>query len=328
MLVEVADQSQVSSARRAAVEQAKARRCGETEVGRVALIATELATNLLKHAQRGEIAIDAYADSSGGGVEMIALDKGAGIADVARALQDGTSTAGSPGTGLGAIRRQADQFQLFSRPGLGTAVMARVQDGSPPAAHDKIQIGAIEVPYPGEPVSGDTWAFNATAQGPALFMADGSGHGELARRAARTAFEVFKKRPADDTVTVLQDMHRALAPTRGAALAVARRDTANGVVRFAGIGNISGAVVSPAGEARRMVSHNGTAGHVAARISEFSYPCPDGSLIVLHTDGLSAKWDLPAYPGLAASHPSLVAGVLFRDFRRRNDDATVVAMRV
>ncbi len=328
MLVEVADQSQVSSARRAATDVAKARGLKETEIGRVALIATELATNLLKHAERGEIVIDAFADSSGGGVELIAFDKGAGIADLGRAMEDGISTAGSPGMGLGASRRQADQFQIFSRPKLGTALMARVRNGAAPAGGGKIEIGAIKVPCPGETVSGDAWGFAAAAKGPTLLMADGSGHGQLANRAAQTAVEVFRERITEDGVTLLQDIHRALAPTRGAAVAIARRDCANRVVRFAGIGNISGAVISPAGEVRRMVSHNGTAGHVAARISEFSYPCPDGSLILLHSDGLSARWDLSAYPGLAASHPSLVAAVLFRDFRRRNDDATVVAMRV
>ena len=333
MLVEIADSSQVASARRAAVDLAKARGLTETDIGRIALVVTELATNLLKHAQRGEIAIDGFADSSGSGLQLIAFDKGPGIADLPRAMEDGTSTAGSPGMGLGAIRRQADQFQIFSRPGLGTAIMARIRDAgrrpvSRPVEPGAIEIGAVETPCPGETVSGDAWVFGIAAKGPTLLVADGSGHGRLASAAAQAAVQVFRERIEEDGVGLLQDIHRALAPTRGAAVAIARRDGGNGIARFVGIGNISAAVISPGGETRRMVSHNGTAGHIAARISEFSYPCPDGSLILLHTDGLSAKWDLPSYPGLAASHPSLVAAVLFRDFRRRNDDATVVAMRV
>ena len=98
------------------------------------------------------------------------------------------------------------------------------------------------------------------------------------------------------------------------------------MVRFVGVGNI-GAVLANGGEARRMASYNGTAGHVAPRIREFTYPFTGRPLVILHSDGLSARWEIDAYPGLAASHPSLVAGVLFRDHRRGRDDATVVAMR-
>ena len=65
-----------------------------------------------------------------------------------------------------------------------------------------------------------------------------------------------------------------------------------------------------------MVSHNGTAGHVAPRIREFTYEFTGNPLVILHSDGLTTRWDLAAYPGLASQHPSLIAGVLLRDHRR------------
>lgn len=329
MLLEVADASQVSAARRAAAALAKSRGFDETKTGRVALIATELATNLIKHAQRGEIVIGSYADSSGTGLELVALDKGEGIADLGRVLADGTSTAGSPGTGLGAIRRQADQFNIFSRPTRGTAMAARISDdANRPGADGNVVLGAFVLPYPGEAVCGDAWAFGASAKGPSLLVADGSGHGGLAQAASQAAVRVFEEHLDEEGPALMADIHRALAPTRGAAVAVARVDRDARLVRYVGIGNIVGAVISAEGQVRRMVSHNGTAGHIAARIAEFTYPCPTGALVVLHSDGLSAKWDFGAYPGLTSCHPSLVAGVLFRDFRRSNDDASVVAMRV
>jgi len=108
---------------------------------------------------------------------------------------------------------------------------------------------------------------------------------------------------------------------------VVRVDQAQRLVRYVGVGNIAGAVVSQ-GVVRRMVSHNGTAGHIAPRIREFTYPWSGSATIILHSDGLSSKWDLDAYPGLATSHPSLIAGVLFRDYRRGNDDASIAVMRV
>lgn len=328
MIIEVADPSQIAGARRAASDAAQACGFDEANTGRVALVATELATNLVKHTQGGEIVIDRYADSSGSGIELLSLDKGAGIADIARAFEDGMSTAGSSGTGLGAIRRQSDQLNVFSRPNLGTAIAARISGSGRGKAEGIVVLGAIALPVSGELVCGDGWAFAKSARGPAVVVADGSGHGPAARTAAEAAIRAFQRCADDGCTAILAEMHRELAPTRGAAVAVARVEPEARVVRFVGVGNIAGAVIAADGTVRRMVSHNGTVGHIAPRIHEFSYPWAPGSLVLMHSDGLSTKWDLAAYPGLAASHPSLVAGVLFRDFRRKNDDATVLAMRV
>jgi len=323
MIASIADPSQVSAARRAAADFARASGFDEMATGRIALVATEMATNLLKHAAAGEIVIDNFADRDGTGLELLSLDKGPGIADLGRALADGFSTAGSPGNGLGAVRRQCDQFAIWSRPGLGTAAVARFQRQGPSGS---VALGAVVQPCPGEAVCGDGWAFGTPAAGPTLLMVDGSGHGPLAATAANAAAKVFEGNLSGDCSRLMEDIHRALAPTRGAAAAIARIDMAQRLVRFVGVGNIAAALVSQ-GFVRRMVSHNGTAGHIAPRIREFTYPWSGSATIILHSDGLSAKWDLDAYPGLAASHPSLIAGVLFRDHRRGRDDASIVVMR-
>lgn len=324
MIAKVADPSQVAEARRTAVNLARASGFDEAGTGRIALVATEMATNLLKHAGAGEIVIGRFADRDGMGVELLSLDKGPGIADLGRALDDGFSTAGSPGNGLGAIRRQADDFSVWSRSGLGMVAIARFHSGS---GSGQVRLGAVGEPYPGETVSGDGWAVATVAGGPTLMMADGAGHGPAAAIAAEAAAAAFKEHGNDDCSRLMEAVHRALAPTRGAAVAIARADLRQRLVRFVGVGNIAGVLVDGS-VVRRMVSHNGTAGHIAPRIREFTYPWTGNPTIILHSDGLSAKWDLEAYPGLSASHPSLIAGVLFRDFRRGRDDASVVAMQV
>lgn len=124
----------------------------------------------------------------------------------------------------------------------------------------------------------------------------------------------------------MKRLHRALAPTRGGAVAIARIDETARTVRYVGVGNISGTLIDN-GSIRHMVSHNGTAGHIAPRIREFTYGFTANPLVILHSDGVTTRWDLSSYPGLAAQHPSLIAGVLWRDHRRGRDDATVVAMR-
>src|SRR4030095_311315 len=75
----------------------------ETETGTVALVVTELATNLLKHAKRGEILVRLIERGAMTGIELLSLDHGPGIANLTQCFRDGYSTAGSPGTGLGAI---------------------------------------------------------------------------------------------------------------------------------------------------------------------------------------------------------------------------------
>jgi hypothetical protein len=100
-------------------------------------------------------------------------------------------------------------------------------------------------------------------------------------------------------------------------------------VRYAGLGNISASIVSPVSprESKNLVSYNGIAGHEARKIQEFAYEWPSGALLVVHSDGLSGRWDLARYPGLSLRDPSVVAGVLYRDFSRGRDDAIVVVVR-
>lgn len=329
MLLAVSEQSQIAAARRGAESVGRELAFDDERMGRVALIATEMASNILKHGTGGYLIVAPFGDGAGSGVELLAADKGAGIADVARSLEDGYSTSGTPGTGLGAIRRQADVFDIYSRPDAGTLVMARVFGETNAVAEDMrgIELGVIVVPYPGEIECGDSWAFSAQSGAPSVFAVDGSGHGPQAAIAARCAVDAFKKSDQSDGVRLMENLHRALAPTRGAAVAAARIDWSERAVHFTGVGNISAALLAD-GSIKRMVSHNGTAGHVAPRIREFTYAFAGTPTVVLHSDGLSAKWDLGAYPGLVTHHPSVIAGVLSRDFRRASDDAMVVVLRV
>ena len=335
MIFRIGDQSQVGSARRAAATLARECGCVEADAGRVSIVATEMATNLLRHAgsghaggghtSGGEIAMQRIADGEGDWLELVAFDCGPGIADTARAMEDGFSRAGSPGTGLGAIRRQADNFAIWSAPGVGTAVMARFAVARAPATFG-CGIGVMVAPYPGEAVSGDAWSFAQASAGASMLVADGLGHGPFAAAAAGAAVACFGRYVEQSGVQIAEAIHGALRPTRGAAIAVARIDTAERLVRFVGIGNIAGAVISN-GTSKRTVSHHGTAGHTAPRIAEFTYPYAGRPVVILHSDGLSAKWDLGSYPGLAASHPALIAAILFARMRRERDDACILVVR-
>ena len=157
-------------------------------------------------------------------------------------------------------------------------------------------------------------------------VADGLGHGPLAADASRTAERLFAANDFTGPTEFLEQAHRALGSTRGAAISVAHGSAADRRVTFTGVGNVAGAVVG-AEEHKNMVGHNGTIGATMPRVQTFDYDWPEHSLLVLNSDGLKTRWSIHGYPGLHARHPAVVAGVLYRDFRRTNDDVTVLVCR-
>jgi hypothetical protein len=137
---------------------------------------------------------------------------------------------------------------------------------------------------------------------------------------------VFRERPDRSPTEHIEAMHVALRSTRGAAIAVLDADLASGFVRYAGVGNIAGAIVS-GGDRRGLVSNNGTVGHALPRLQEFEYELPHGATLVLHSDGLRSRWRFDRYPGVARRDPVVVAALLRRDFDRTRDDVTVLVAR-
>jgi anti-sigma regulatory factor (Ser/Thr protein kinase) len=323
MFTEVSDSSQVAAARRKVGELAIRIGLPQARIDQLAIVVTELATNLLKHGGGGHIHASHCDDAGGTGLELLALDRGTGMANPARCMQDGYSTAGSPGNGLGSIARLADTLQIYTRSGQGSAVMCRFITRPAPTRHGIL--GAALAPYPGEQVCGDSWSWSDTRRGLTIMLADGSGHGIEAARAAELAVRTFIQNAEVSCEDLVDRIHRALTATRGAAVAVARIDRAERVVRFVGLGNISAVLACP-DKPRHMVSHNGTAGHVAPRIREFTYEFTEDPLVIMHSDGLTSRWNLAHYAGLMSHHPSLIAGVLLRDHRRGRDDASVVVV--
>ncbi|HEX5746487.1 MAG TPA: ATP-binding SpoIIE family protein phosphatase [Archangium sp.] len=322
--IPVTESSQAGHARRTAAALAARLGFSEEAQGKVALVVSEAAKNLVAHAREGFILLRALHGGPRVGVEVLALDKGPGIADVERCLRDGFSTAGTSGVGLGAMRRMSTLFDIHSVPGVGTAVLAQLWAEQPPPA-SRMEVGGVCVPMPGEEVCGDSWAVDTQADRCLFLVADGLGHGPEAARASRAAVVSFLEQGSLELVELLRGAHQELRSTRGAAVSFASVDGAQ--LHYAGVGNISGAVVSPEGTIQRLVSMNGTLGHQAPRMQQFSYPWKAGATLVMCSDGLATQWRVDGYPGLLAHHPSLLAGVLYRDFARGRDDATVLVAR-
>ena len=322
--LEIHDSTQVGEGRRAISALATDLGLSETLRGQAAIVATELGNNLIKHAG-GQGGVLVFRGLEQRGIEILSLDQGPGMEDVARCMADGYSTAGSPGTGLGAVSRLSTVFDIYSQRGQGTAVLSQVTDG-PRAAFEPLEVGAICLPLRGETVSGDALEVRLGPELSRVLVADGLGHGSRAHEASSEAGQSFRANPNLSSAQAIEAIHLALRSTRGAAVAVAEIDFSASAVHYAGIGNITGVVFSASGEQRRMVSHNGTAGVHFKRAQAFDYPWGEGSVLVMHSDGLTSHWGLDKYPGLLKRHPAIIAGVLYRDFNRGRDDSSIIVV--
>lgn len=325
--VRVVESSQVGEARRMALRCAEAAGFGETEQGKVAIVATEMANNLIRHAHDGQILLQVLTTERGSTVELLSLDAGPGMESVEGCLSDGYSTGGTSGTGLGAIKRLSSEFDIHSVPTVGSSIMSRITaENSKPTSKPVFSFGAVCIPMPGESVCGDGWKIAQSQSELWLIVADGLGHGPLAEAASAAAVRAFDARSGADPKTLLEATHKALSGTRGAAVAVALLDVGAGQLKYAGIGNVAGALFT-AGGVQGLVSHNGIVGVHRPKMQQFDYNSTGSGLLVMLSDGLKTRWTLDTYPGLMLRHPALIAGVLYRDFRRGNDDATVVVVQ-
>lgn len=342
-IIAITHASDIAAARRAG--QALAGQLGFDDVrtGQLALLISEAATNIIKHAGDGRIYLSATLGERSG-VDVVAVDSGPGISNMAQALRDGVSSTGTAGTGLGAMRRLADEFDAWAPRDKGAVFFMRLWggadlSGTSPALAARpgmFTFGALSLPIASEDANGDAWAIAADRAGVALLSVDGLGHGDLAAAAAKAALDSMAAAPFRTPAAQLDACHAALRASRGAALAAVQlsypgaggRPDLNGEasLRFAGIGNIAACLMG-SGKRRQMVSHNGIVGHNMRKVQEFDHPCEPGSLFIMHSDGLSTQWDLDAHPGLAACHPLVIAAVLLRDYARVRDDASVMVLR-
>ncbi|MEY9930508.1 anti-sigma regulatory factor (Ser/Thr protein kinase) [Catenulispora sp. GP43] len=335
----------LTGARRAAGRLAERIGLGEYRAGEVVLAVSEAVTNLAVHAVAGTILLRTVRTAQHTGIEFLAVDSGPGMADVAASMRDGHSTAGTLGIGLGTIARLADAFDMHSILGQGTVMLARFWpldvrsvladegDGLP-----QLVVEGVTRPISGARECGDGWAVrlddtgtpasSGAGQGRAVLvmLCDGLGHGPLAEMASRAAIHAFRAGPGRSPEEVMGEIHRRLADIRGAAVAVARIEPDRARVLFCGVGEIAAAIVTPTSKAGLPILP-GIAGHRMRTLRTSTHPLPAGSAVVLHSDGLSGRWNPATLPGVLEHSPAVIAGHLLRSAGKHHDDASVVVAK-
>ncbi|HEX7708907.1 MAG TPA: SpoIIE family protein phosphatase [Thermoanaerobaculia bacterium] len=328
MVLEIDHASAAVEARSFASKIASRLGLGEQLSANAAIIINELTTNILKHATGGSLLIH------GGGedLDICATDSGPGAADMSAWMRDGFSSAGTSGTGLGAVRRLASQFDVHSVPRRGTVVFARLsapRDVATPGATPAVDLsraGAAWRPMNLDDLCGDACGVFEKGDEIVCVVADGLGHGVAAGEASRTAVATIAQAGLVEPVRLLERAHVALKPTRGAAVAVAVIRPRDRELRFAGIGNIS-ASIKTGSDSKSLVSVSGIVGHQVRAYQEFRYEWQPDSMLIMHSDGLTSRWTFDQLGGLATRHPATIAAALGRDFARERDDRCVLVVR-
>jgi anti-sigma regulatory factor (Ser/Thr protein kinase) len=316
----VEDVSAVAACRNAVMTMAGRLGFPAARTDQLALAVTEAASNLYKHARQGSLLLAVNRDAEAPGIELVTIDSGPGLPDVSAALRDGHSTAGTLGIGLGAIRRLADYCDLYSVPGHGTSLAARFWPAPRPS---EIRWAGLTRPITGEVECGDAYAAVRAGDTVTAVLCDGLGHGPLAAAAAAAGVAAVLDEPAREPAALLERVHQRMSGTRGGAVAIVQ--ISGRVARFAGLGNIAASVLS-ASRRKSMLSVPGIAGYQARTIRQFDYETPPGAAVILHSDGLSSRWEAAALPGLETKDPLLIAAVLLGEAGIHRDDAGVLVL--
>ena len=317
----VEDASAVAACRQAVQNMAERLRFPAARIGQLALAVTEAASNLHKHAEQGSLLLCVNRDGPQPGIDLVTIDVGPGVRDVSAALRDGHSTAGTLGIGLGAIQRLADFADLYSRPGHGTSLVARFWV-SPPVSQPR-WAGLIR-PITGETECGDAYGVVPADGAVTAVLCDGLGHGPLAAAAAAAGVAAVLDDPAGEPAALLERVHQRMSGTRGGAVGVVQ--VSGQLARFAGLGNVAASIVSD-GQRKSMISIPGIAGVQARTIRQFEYDVPPGSAVIVHSDGVSSRWEAAALPALEARDPLLIAAVLLAEAGVHRDDAGVLVLK-
>ncbi len=295
-------------------------------VDRAVLVATELGRNHLRHARSGRIAANVIQRGGHQGLELVAVDRGAGLVDVAGSIDALPRTEGTLGLGIGSIRRLSSEVDFDVRAGEGTGIRARLFDRT---ASRRREVGIFGTPHREERVSGDHARAHRVEGALVLAVCDGLGHGPLAREAAAAAMAIFDERPDDSPSGIIEKCHRRLADTRGVVMAICRLDEVTATMEVVVVGNIEVQVCAPRA-VRRLGGVSaivGGRGGPRLRLRTERVPVREDEVVIAATDGISSRLSVEQDFPLLRMHPAVIAQRIMERFARANDDALVLVAR-
>lgn len=323
--LKVEEASAVAEARRRSRRTANALGFNSTKVEHVAIVATEIAQNILRHGGGGQMLVESFGAPSLERLHLLGLDNGPGITRVDRMVKDGETTKQSLGTGLGAIKRLSDRMDIDTS-SVGTVIAAEFRRKSVRAKTPADHAG-LRIAYPGERRCGDATAVRS-GDGVCLYLlCDGLGHGPNAAQAADNATQTFMTTQGSDPSEILMEIAEGLAGTRGAVGAVIGLDHSAKRLDYAAVGNIS-TLVWQDRKVQRLSVRDGLLGGRSATPHSETISLADDAVVIMHSDGLATMRGLTERVALMSRSAPVIATRLLAETERRRDDASIIVARL
>ena len=336
------NESDVGVCRRKAVALANTMGFKDVKNGEVAILVTELVTNVIKHGGgKGKIIIcQIETEDHMKALEVWCCDAGEGIANFQEALKDGYSAAESLGVGLGSIRRFSDELEInptadsyfrqlyFTElPSFNNCIRSRKWLPSKQwlGKHRELIVGAASRSKPGESLNGD--AFVVTHINSHISIAaviDGLGHGKEAHLASQLAREQIIQKSDLPLPALMNHIHQSIKGTRGAVIGLMSINTKSHKIIFTGIGNIESFLIHEDTK-KTMLSFGGIMGHNMRTPRTFEFDFHAGDSICMYSDGITSRWKSEDLNW--EQSPQQNAELIINKYSRSNDDATVLIIR-
>lgn len=300
-----------------------------SRIAEIDIIVAELTSNLVKYAKEGQLLAKVITEGARTGIELISIDKGPGMSDVSRMLEDGVSTTNTLGHGLGAIKRLSDVFQIHTVKGSGTIILSRIwQNNAVKPRLYPAEVQSVVVPKPGETDCGDAAAYKLTPQSMTLFLGDALGHGTEAGKVVKAAVAAFTDCTATSPSEILKYIHQEVRKTRGLVATVATLDFATRIWSICGVGNI-GCRIGNGEQSRTYLPYNGIVGmNIPSSINDQQTTYETGQIIVLCSDGLKSRFELYKTQGIYKYDAAILAAALYKDYARQTDDMSVAVGKI
>ena len=295
----------------------------------IALVVSELASNIIKYAQRGSVTLTAVSSTEQNGLIIEANDNGSGFNENA-AIKDGFSSSGTLGCGLGAVNRMMDEFDLRTNENnqTGTSIVCKrwLRSKSTFHGHCPLDVGIVSSAKPGEDVNGDSFVIKHGDGQSLIAVIDGVGHGRLAHQAARAARHYIESHSDLPLADLFRGVDRACRATRGVVMAVAAFDWTGMTLTFGSVGNIEVKVLCGQDKFNFIV-RRGIVGKNAPNPVVTENDWRPGYVLALHSDGLSTHWGWNDFPRQSDNSAQFIAEHMHRTLKKDHDDTTLIIVK-
>lgn len=336
------NESDIGICRRKTMNLATQMGFDKIKVGEIAILVSELVTNVIKHGGGiGKfIACEIEDEYKKKALEVWCCDSGKGISDYEHAIEDGVSQKKSLGLGLGAINRFSDEFEI--NPDIDQTFLKSYFEGNTNIKHclrsvrwipskkwiglnPNLITGAASRCHPTEVLNGDAYLINQVDINTTIVsVIDGLGHGKEANHASEKAKEQIIVKADLPLDNLMKHVHNSIRGTRGATIGIAIINTEKKKLFFSGIGNIETFLITKEGK-KTLLSFGGIMGHNMRTPRVFEYDFLPGDTLCMYSDGITTRWrhediNWNDSPQKNAEH-------IINNFSRQNDDATILIIR-